>query len=138
MNQEMFVIIIVSTAIVLTAPIVILMIFLFKRLNQNSQELRYIIPEGQKDYSEEEILCPMCQQAMISGYSLTTRGILFHQKNENFSLLKAMFNNQLLKNTADLSVRFRPRENQAWRCPDCQMVLIDHSKLLEVTNTKIN
>lgn len=136
MHQQIFMILMIGVTIVFIVPIVILMIFLFKQLNRNSQDLRYIVPEGTKDYSDEEILCPVCHEAMISGYSITNRGIIFHERNEEFSLLKAMLNNQLLKNTADYSFRFRPRENQAWRCHSCQIVLIDHSKLLEVEKAK--
>lgn len=71
--------------------------------------------------------CPSCGAAMEQGWVLMGKGAIWAERDRGrpgaFSLVT-----QALPNT--LSFRPRPAANMAWRCAECQVLLIDYTKLV--------
>ncbi|HPM03111.1 MAG TPA: PF20097 family protein [Candidatus Cloacimonadota bacterium] len=128
--EKQFLIIMISSFIIVLTTAILMTLFIFKNMKKN-QNVSPSSSDNSNNLKDDEMLCPNCGKQMIAGYTLTQRGIFFHAKGHDFNLIKAAFSNQILKNTADMSIRFRPRENFAWHCPDCQIVTIDHSQMVE-------
>ena len=72
--------------------------------------------------------CPNCREPMSPGWVMLGRGAIWADRENGppgaFSTIAAA-----LPNTLSLSLR--PAANQAWRCPGCQMLLLDHSRLVK-------
>ena len=72
--------------------------------------------------------CPGCRGALESGWVMLGRGAIWKNRSEGppgaFSTIAGA-----LPNTLSLSLR--PAANQAWRCPRCQLLLVDHSRLVK-------
>jgi hypothetical protein len=85
------------------------------------------IPENQTLWQERNYTCVQCGIPMQQGWVLMGKGAIWSERTAgrpgSFALITAA-----LPNT--ISLRFRPAANMAWRCTSCQLVLIDHSKLV--------
>ncbi len=115
---------------VITCIILVLTFFIIIRIYMKSTESKtYIIPNER--IKDEDMLCPICQNLMTAGYTMSPRGIYFHPKGTKLNMLKATETNGTLKHTFDLSFRLKQRETLAWHCPHCKIVTIDHSHFLE-------
>jgi hypothetical protein len=71
--------------------------------------------------------CPGCRGSLEAGWVMLGRGAIWRDRAEGppgaFSTIAGA-----LPNTISLSLR--PAANQAWRCPRCQLLLVDHSRLV--------
>lgn len=71
--------------------------------------------------------CPVCRGALEPGWVMLGRGAIWRDRSKGppgaLSTIAGA-----LPNTISLSLR--PAANQAWRCPRCQMLLVDHSRLV--------
>lgn len=85
------------------------------------------IPDARDLWAGREYRCPDCSSAMIPGWVLGGRGLIWSDRDRGmpgaFSTIAAV-----LPNTLSLSIR--PACNQGWRCPSCRLVLVDHSRLV--------
>jgi len=122
--------VLIGNALIILSIAILFVLFVFRNMKKNSSALP-TPANSANDLKDDEMLCPNCGKQMIAGYTLTQRGIFFHAKGHDFNLFKAAFSNQILKNTADMGILFRPRENFAWHCSDCQIVTIDHSQMVK-------
>ncbi len=72
--------------------------------------------------------CPECRGALEPGWVMLGRGAIWRDRAQGppgpFSTIAGS-----LPNTISLSLR--PAANQAWRCPRCQLLLVDHSRLVK-------
>jgi len=128
--EKQFLIIMISSFIIVLSTAVLITLFVVRNMRKY-QTISQSLSVNANNLKDDDMIYPNCGKQMIAGYTLTQRGIFFHAKGHDFNLIKAAFTNQILKNTADMSIRFRQRENFAWHCPDCQIVTIDHSQLVE-------
>lgn len=69
-----------------------------------------------------DIKCPKCGTYMDAGYMIVAKGLIFRRKHE---ALKLTGTGRLLPNTTNLG--FKVKENLAWTCNTCQLVMIDYS-----------
>ena len=82
------------------------------------------------DHPHQDVSCPGCGREMAPGYVLAGRGIHWRGAGEGpigpFATILGA-----LPNTISLS--FRPRENRAWRCEACSILVVDHAALVSPT-----
>lgn len=73
---------------------------------------------------KNNLLCPVCGKMMAAGFSASPRGVFFRNSVQKpFGTFIPIW--QALKNT--LNTGIVPKENVAWRCESCALILIDHS-----------
>lgn len=72
--------------------------------------------------------CPQCGVEMLQGWVLLGKGANWSDRLKGKPGILSHIGNAL-PNT--ISMRFKPAANMGWRCPACQLLLLDHSKLVE-------
>ncbi len=70
--------------------------------------------------------CPQCGKEMLSGYVFAPLGIHWLSKSQKPPIFHPVW--RALPKT--LNWRLRRRENPAWHCDQCQMLIVDHSQSL--------
>jgi hypothetical protein len=79
---------------------------------------------------DKETLCPKCHHPMNSGFIRAERGIIWRSVDDKpASAFGYLWNTSLLKNT--MTMGFKLKVNQAWRCFTCGLVLFDQSHQIE-------
>ena len=107
---------------------IVVMLFLFvmiRRLQSLNREYkRYDEIDRYITYK-----CPKCGKVMENGFAMAGKGICYRSDEEK-PLSSAQFGfRKFLKNTMNMTMSIK--ENVAWRCRDCNYVLIDHSYLVD-------
>lgn len=123
---------ILVTAIVMFSIIEMLVVFFVMRrkamakIQAKEAEDLSVTDTPQMDQMDlVEIICPQCQAVMKPGYAVGPRGIVFRSQQEpapGFFTLRPP-----LPNTANTGVTFK--ENRAWHCAACKLLLVDHNTL---------
>ena len=72
--------------------------------------------------------CPDCGARMEPGWLLLGKGAIWSPRDRGQPGTFAHIG-QALPNTISLSLK--PACNMGWRCTDCQLLLVDHSKLVK-------
>lgn len=102
----------------------VLLLLLVRMIQRRSREVASTpaLWEG-RDYR-----CPGCRGHLEPGWVMLGRGAIWRDRRQGppgpFSTIAGA-----LPNTLSLSLR--PAANQAWRCPCCQLLLVDHSRLVK-------
>ena len=109
---------------VLTVTIFISIYYLLKKLYQLNCDFK----RSNEIDKNINYACPKCGKTMENGFISAGKGISY-RSNEAKQLGQMLNLKALLKNTMNLS--FSNRENLAWRCKECNYILIDHSFLFE-------
>jgi len=108
----------------------ILSVFIFGLLYVLLKKL-YLLNNKFKKYIEvdtsRKYACPKCQQEMEIGFVVAGKGISF-RPNKAKQIGQMLYFNPLLKNTMNMTMSIK--ENLAWRCKECNYVLVDHSCLV--------
>ena len=73
--------------------------------------------------------CPACATPMEQGWVLLGKGAIWSPRAEGRPGTFAHIGNAL-ENT--ISMTLRPASNMAWRCGSCRLLVLDHSKLVNV------
>ncbi len=112
------------TASIYLGPIVIILVF---ALIFHKKIMR---PSAVIDYDELSLKggrlcrCPKCDKEMKRGFIVAARGIVWRDESDRpISILSQRY--KFLENTMNITIS--RKENRAWRCEDCQYVLIDYS-----------
>ena len=71
--------------------------------------------------------CPKCGKVMENGFIAASRGILYRANDEK-PLGQFIGPKTLLKNTMNMTIS--AKENVAWRCKDCNYILVNYSYLV--------
>jgi len=71
--------------------------------------------------------CPKCDTVMENGFVMAGKGICY-RADETKPLSQFIGPKTLLKNTMNMTMSIK--ENVAWRCRDCNYILVDHSYLI--------
>ena len=71
---------------------------------------------------KELLTCPKCEKPMDKGFTRATQGIQW--RNDMEAPLRSNWIWRALSNTLHW---WTYRENSAWHCTDCSMLIIDHS-----------
>jgi hypothetical protein len=71
--------------------------------------------------------CPRCAQPMQQGWVMLGKGAIWTDRGAGRPGLFAHIGSAL-PNT--ISLHLRPAANMAWRCAPCQLLLVDHEKLV--------
>jgi rubrerythrin len=86
---------------------------------------------GYKSYGEIDrhiaYKCPKCGKVMENGFVMAGKGICYRADEEK-PLSQVIGPKTLLKNTMNMTMS--AKENVAWRCEDCNYILVDHSYLI--------
>jgi predicted RNA-binding Zn-ribbon protein involved in translation (DUF1610 family) len=114
---------ILSAGIVVVAALFFLF-FYVKKLQKLST--------GYRSYDEIDryvtYKCPRCGKVMENGFSTASKGISYRANDEK-PLSPFQFElSRLLKNTMNITTS--AKENVAWRCEDCNYILVNHSYLV--------
>lgn len=116
------VVIIVGSVIVLAALVFFYVYMRRMYLSQNNALAGDVVP-----LMRLKVDCPRCHKRMQPGFALAARGIFWRaDQDKPFGLANTP--GRLLSSTANWGMR--TRENMAWRCEACNMLLVDHSHLL--------
>ncbi|MBN1255405.1 MAG: hypothetical protein JXA50_09050 [Deltaproteobacteria bacterium] len=108
-----------------TVFIVVLVFFYFtlkKLYTLNKEYKRYDEIDRYVTYT-----CPKCGKVMENGFVMAGKGICY-RADEAKPLSQFIGSKTLLKNTMNMSISIK--ENVAWRCKDCNYILVDHSFLV--------
>lgn len=85
------------------------------------------VPDDPALWTGRDYPCPQCGQSMAEGWVLLGKGAIWSDRANGrpgtFALITSA-----LPNT--LSLRLTPAANMAWRCARCQLLLLDHSRLV--------
>ncbi len=107
----------------LTVAVLIFLWVVLRALNKKNHAF--------KDYRELDAglsyPCPKCGRVMENGFVTAGKGIIFRASQEK-PAGQILNTDALLDNTINMT--FSSKENLAFRCRDCQYVLIDHSCLV--------
>jgi hypothetical protein len=99
-----------------------LLIWLFYKLRNVTT--RTVTMSEAVSLRKDNLLCPVCGKVMTAGFSAAPRGIFFRKTVEKpFGTFIPPWN--AMVNT--LNTGLTPRENVAWRCAPCNLLLINHS-----------
>jgi hypothetical protein len=79
-------------------------------------------------WNERDYLCPACGEPMEQGWVMLGKGAIWSQRSKGKPGIFSSIGSAL-DNTISLSLR--PASNMAWRCSDCRLLVVDHSKLVE-------
>ena len=106
-------------------PLIFVYYFMRKISKKNSTVINLTEIESR---NLESYTCPKCKKTMESGFSLPN-GIHWRSNdNKPFSIFTSR--DKALENTTNIS--FSIKENKAWRCKECNLVLIDHSTFVKI------
>lgn len=72
--------------------------------------------------------CPKCGKVMENGFVVAGKGICYRANDEKTPSPFLFEFRRLLKNTMNMTTSIK--ENVAWRCRDCNYILVDHSFLV--------
>jgi len=86
-----------------------------------------VVDETPGLWPDQPFRCPRCDAAMQPGYVMLGRGAIWTPRDGRPVSTFAHIG-QSLPNT--LSFDLPPATNAAWRCGDCQLLLVDHSRLI--------
>ena len=115
-------IIVIITLLLTVAGIAFLIYFLRKTEKRN-----HIVTTHESLLHWPEVKCAHCGKSMQQGYSFTGKGISWTPRHRRTpgNLLTIV---STLENT--FSMRLPQPLNMAWHCAQCQLILIDHSKMV--------
>ncbi|TCT21511.1 PF20097 family protein [Thiobaca trueperi] len=100
------------------------LLLLVRHLRRQSCE----VPATDALWHGRDYACPQCCQPLQPGRVLLGKGAIWSPRHQRPPGAFAHLG-MALPNTISLSLR--PASNMAWRCPDCQLLLIDHSRLVK-------
>ena len=105
------------------------LIFLYYLMRKISKKNSAVINLTEMDSKNlEYYTCPKCKGTMENGYSLPN-GIHWRPNTDKpFSIFTTK--DRALDNT--LNISFSIKENKAWRCRKCNLILIDHSTFVKI------
>ena len=107
------------------APLILVFYFIRKISKKNSSVVNMTETESK---NLESYMCPKCKTTMYNGFSMPN-GIHWRPNtDEPFSAFTTK--DKALDNT--LNISFSMRENKAWRCKECSLILIDHGSLIKI------
>ena len=103
--------------------LLVFLLFYLWRLHQKNT----IVVDDPSHWENTDYHCPRCGQPMSAGFILAGKGIIWAPQDWK---RVSMFQNigQVLENT--INVVWPPAMNMSWRCEKCQMIVLDHSKLV--------
>jgi hypothetical protein len=78
-------------------------------------------------WSGRDYRCPGCGAPMVQGWVMLGRGAIWSSRGQPMPGGLSVVT-RALPNT--LSFSLRPGCNQAWRCTDCHLLALDHSRLV--------
>lgn len=78
-------------------------------------------------WTDRDYCCPACGQPMQPGWLLLGKGAIWTERNQRPPSTFAHLG-QALPNT--ISLDWRPASNMSWRCHSCQLLLVDHAKMI--------
>ena len=104
--------------------IVLIAIFLLMRILRGSR----VVPDQPSLWDGRRYACPECGVSMQQGFIMAGRGIIWRRKDDK-PISSFAHIGQALDNT--LSASLQPRQNMAWHCSACRLILIDHAKLVK-------
>jgi hypothetical protein len=116
-----------SLALALSAAFAIAVLLLLWWLVRRLQRENRSEPERPDLWDGREYACPHCGGAMEPGWVLLGKGAIWSDRGKGRPGTFAHIGRSL-PNTLSLSLP--PAANMAWRCGSCQMLLIDHSRLI--------
>jgi hypothetical protein len=116
-----------SLALALSATFAIAVLLLLWWLVRRLQRENRSEPERPGLWDGREHACPHCGGAMEPGWVLLGKGAIWSDRGKGRPGTFAHIGRSL-PNTLSLSLP--PAANMAWRCHSCQMLLIDHSRLI--------
>ena len=120
-NEYLFLII----ALIGIVPLILVFYFMRKISKKNSSTVNMTEVESR---SLESYICPKCKTTMDNGFSMPN-GIHWRPNTDKpFSMFTTK--DKALDNT--LNISFLMRENKAWRCKECSLIIIDHSSLVKI------
>lgn len=120
--MERFIFVLIA-GIVGIAVMLFLYVMIKKLLNLNREYKRYDEIDRYISYQ-----CPKCGKVMENGFAMAGKGICY-RANEEKPLSSFQFGfRRFLKNTMNMTASIK--ENVAWRCRDCNYILVDHSFLV--------
>lgn len=73
----------------------------------------------------DSVLCNKCGKPMVSGFVGASRGIFWREQSQ-----KPLRWEWLWKALPNTLAWWTFRENAAWHCADCQLLVVDHSHSL--------
>ncbi len=111
----------------------IIPIMIFRSLRRAAKKSEPFTFEGAVPPRESSrtFLCPKCNGTMEEGYLLARSGIFWTPQGERFTYRRSFAD--ALPNTSNLGWGGRKRCNNAWKCPQCTLVVIDHSRIYETS-----
>ena len=74
-------------------------------------------------YDLQDVPCPRCQETMDPGFIMAGKGMQWRKQRDSFTTFKLG-----LENT--MNVTMTTKENRAWHCENCRMLVIDHSTMI--------
>lgn len=104
-------------------PLVVLLVVIraIRDRNATHRSIAELPPEP------STVLCPRCAQPTQAGFAVAGRGIHWRgAQAKPIGIFATVFS--VLPNTISMSIP--TRENRAWRCAGCAIVVIDHSALV--------
>ena len=113
---------IIGAVIVFIFVLVVFYFMLKKLYTLNKEYKRYDEIDRYVTYT-----CPKCGKVMENGFVMAGKGICY-RADEAKPLGQFIGPKTLLKNTMNMTMSVK--ENVAWRCKDCNYILVDHSFLV--------
>lgn len=102
----------------------VLLLLLVRMIQRRSRE----VASTPALWEDRDYRCPGCRGYLEPGWVMLGRGAIWRDRAKGppgaFRTIAGA-----LPNTISLSLR--PAANQAWRCPRCQLLLVDHSRLVK-------
>jgi len=96
-------------------------LWLFYMIRKESKNITVKTYQQLENEVFTELKCPRCGKKMKSGYTLASRGLIFRNAEDSFSLRVP---GKFIPNTANLG--FSRKENLSWRCENCNLLLVDY------------
>jgi len=103
---------------------ILVFVLLLYRILRRSQVVR----DDASLWKDRNYPCPQCGAIMEQGFIMAGRGIIWRPKDDKPIGTFAHIG-QALDNT--ISPSLPPRQNMAWHCPRCRLILVDHDKLVK-------
>lgn len=114
-------------SVILAGAIAVIALLLLLLVVRSTARRNREIAESAGLWTERGYQCPGCGSQMSEGWIMAGRGLIWSDRDRG---MPGPFSNIMgaLPNTISMSIR--PASNQSWRCPRCQLVLVDHSRLV--------
>lgn len=110
------------------AGIMLLAVSVFAILLYRILRRSRVVRDSESLWKGRDYRCPQCGELLEQGFIMAGRGIIWRPRSDKPIGAFAHIG-QALDNT--LSPSLPPRQNMAWHCPDCRLILIDHDKLVK-------